>query len=859
MQHNQWFSLEQAIEREPLIVTPNTLVVEVINLMSQGWVRNCRLDNYDSASDESLVIQEHSSSCAVVIDDGQLLGIFTERDVVRLIAAGRTLQGITIAEVMSRELVTLKINNTSEDIFAARNLMREHGIRHLPIMNECNQLLGIISSEGMRRQLRPTQWLRFCRVGEVINPQVVHAPPTLSVLDVIKLMVKHHVSCVVIIQGARGKEEGVRGNGKYSDIGAGALLPIGIITERDVLQFQKLELNLESIQAQTVMSAPLFLVSPEDSLWSVHSLMQQRRVRRLVVAGSQAELVGIITQTSLLQALDPTEMYGILELLEQKVEELEGERRELSQSYTTQSQLYQQTQKALEERQQAEKALREEKNLISTILDVAGALIVVLDKQGKIIHFNQTCEQITGYSFAEIESKQVWDFIPPEEIETTKEVFEQLKRGEFPNQHENHWIAKDGSPRLIAWSNTCLLDDDGSLKYIIATGIDITDKKQLEMQFLRAQRLESIGTLAGGIAHDLNNILTPVLAISQLLPLKLTKVDEKTQHLFEMLQMSAKRGATLVKQVLSFSRGVEGERTTVQIKHIISEIRDFARNTFPKSIGIEVGLDKDLHPVYGNATQLHQVLMNLCVNARDAMPNGGTLGINVENIDIDRSYAAMSTNGNVGEHIVVTVSDTGVGIPPEIVERIFEPFFTTKEQGKGTGLGLSTAIGIIKNHGGFINVYSEVGKGTQFKVYLPAAQTVETTPDQKREIPTGQGQLILVVDDEPIIREISKTSLEEYNYKVFTATSGIEAIALYVQHQDDISAVVMDMMMPSMDGSTAIYTLQQINPQVKVIAVSGLPSTEKITTAIHAGAKAFLAKPYTSEELLQNLHMVIHN
>ncbi|MDJ0772300.1 MAG: CBS domain-containing protein [Mastigocoleus sp. MO_167.B18] len=851
MQQNQWFSLTKAI-RQPMIVTPDTPVVEVIDLMSQGWVGNCQLDNYDSASDENLVIQENTSDCVLIADDGQLVGIFTERDVVELIAAGRNLQRITIAEVMSRKLVTIKIDDTSKDVFAARNLMRQHSIRHLPVMDECDQLLGVISSEGLRQLLRPTQWLRFCRVDEVMTTQVVHASSTTSVLDVIKLMIHHHVSCVVIVRGAGQNEES-------SDPGSCTLLPVGIITERDILQFQRLELNLESTQAQVVMSAPLFLVSPEDSLWAVNFLMQQRRVRRLVVAGSQQELVGIITQTSLLQALDPTEMYGVLELLERKVEELEAERKQLSQSYSTQTQLYQQTQKALEERQQAEKALRQEKNLISAILDVAAALIVVLDKQGNIIHFNQTCETITGYSFAEIKSKQVWDFIPPEEIETTREVFEELKRGEFPNQNENHWLAKNGDRHLISWSNTCSTDDNGSVKHIIATGIDITEKKQLELQFLRTQRLESIGTLAGGIAHDLNNILTPILAIAQLLPLKLPKADNQTQYLFEMLQNSAIRGANLVKQVLSFARGVEGERTTLQIKHIISEIREFVCNTFPKSIEIEVSIAKDLRPIYADGTQLHQVFMNLCVNARDAMPNGGTLTIGAKNIELDQNHAAISANSNLGDHVVVTVSDTGIGIPPKTLERIFEPFFTTKEQGKGTGLGLSTALGIIKSHGGFINVYSEVGKGTRFTVYLPAAHTVETTQNRQEEAPIGRGELILVVDDEEIIRQISKKSLEEYNYQVLTASNGIEAIALYAQHKDDISVVVMDMMMPSMDGLTAIYTLQQINPQVKVIAVSGLPSSEKIAIATQAGVKAFLAKPYASQELLRKLHLVINN
>ncbi|KST68158.1 CBS domain-containing protein [Mastigocoleus testarum] len=480
MSVNQWFSLEKAIEREPLIVTPDITIVEVIGLMSQGWVRNCPLDN-DNSTDDNFPVRKHSSSCAVVVHDGLLVGIFTERDVVRLIAAGRTLQGITIAEVMSRELVTLKTDRTNQDIFAARNLMHQHGIRHLPIMDECDQLLGIISSEGIRRQIRPTQWLRFCKVAEVMNSQVVHAPLTVSLMNVIKLMANHHVSCVVLVQKVKERVQKLTGNEESSDTEACALLPIGIITERDILQFQRLELNLEFIQAQAVMSAPLFLINPEDSLWAVQSLMDYHKVRRLVVASSQAELRGIITQTSLLQALDPTEMYEVLELLEQKVEELETEKRKLSESYTTQSQLYQQTQKALEESHKVEKSLRKENNLISTILDVAAALIVVLDKEGKILSFNQACEIAIGYSFEEVESKQVWDLIVPEEIETTIEVFEQLQRGEFPIQYDNHWIAKDGSLRLITWSNTCLIDNDGSVNYIIATGIDITRESKLRL------------------------------------------------------------------------------------------------------------------------------------------------------------------------------------------------------------------------------------------------------------------------------------------------------------------------------------------------------------------------------------------
>ncbi|MGB7450078.1 MAG: response regulator, partial [Ornithinimicrobium sp.] len=261
----------------------------------------------------------------------------------------------------------------------------------------------------------------------------------------------------------------------------------------------------------------------------------------------------------------------------------------------------------------------------------------------------------------------------------------------------------------------------------------------------------------------------------------------------------------------------------------------------------------------GDATQLHQVLMNLCVNARDAMPQGGTLTISAKTIFIDENYARLNLDAKVGSYIFLTVTDTGMGIPSEILDRIFEPFFTTKEIGKGTGLGLSTVIGIIKSHGGFVKVYSEIGIGTQFQVYFPAVDTPETLPIAKSSLRKGQGELILVVDDEMAIREITKASLEAYNYKAITASNGIEAVAIYAEHREQISVVLTDMMMPSMDGPTTIRTLQKINPDVKIIAVSGLSSSDKLAQAAGTGVKTFLSKPYTTQELLETIERVRNN
>ncbi len=503
------------------------------------------------------------------------------------------------------------------------------------------------------------------------------------------------------------------------------------------------------------------------------------------------------------------------------------------------------------ERKQAEQKIREQ----AALLDVATDAILVQDLENQILFWNKGAERLYGWKSVDALGQNAWELLYRKSSPKLKQIQKTFdEKGEW--QGELHQLTKDGKKIIVASRWTLVRDVEEKPKSILVVNTDITQKKQLEAQFLRAQRMESIGTLAGGIAHDLNNVLAPILMTAQLLETQLH--DEQSKRLLPILVTNAKRGAALVKQVLSFARGLESKCTTLQVKHLISEIKQIVQETFPKSIEIYTNIRQDLGTVSGDATQLHQVLINLCVNARDAMPHGGILSIFAENLFIDENYARLNFDAKVGSYIVVTVADTGNGIPAEILDRIFEPFFTTKEIGKGTGLGLSTVLGIVKSHGGFVNVSSEVGKGTQFKVYLPVAEAAQTEPVEDLELPKGHGELILVVDDEPAIRDITKTSLQTYNYRTLTASDGIEAVALYVEHQEEISVVLTDMMMPSMDGPTTIRTLQKINPQVKIIAVSGLAPNEKLTKAVGAGVKTFLSKPYTVKELLTTLQSVLH-
>ena len=501
------------------------------------------------------------------------------------------------------------------------------------------------------------------------------------------------------------------------------------------------------------------------------------------------------------------------------------------------------------ERKQTEQKIRQQ----AALLDIANDAIFVQDLGGQILFWNEAAERLYGFQKAQAIGKKTKKLWQEKNLPLLQKALQTL-------QQEGYWkgelnqTTKSGKEIIVESRWTLVRDFGNKPQSILIVNTEITQKKQLEAQFLRAQRLESIGTLASGIAHDLNNVLAPILMTAQLLETQIK--DERSQRLLPILITNAKRGANLVKQVLSFTRGLEGERTLLQLKHLIGEIQQIIKETFPKSIEVIAQIPQNLWTVSGDATQLHQVLMNLCVNARDAMPRGGSLTITAANLSIDENYAKMNLDAKVGPYIVVTVTDTGTGIQADVLDRIFEPFFTTKELGKGTGLGLSTVLGIIKSHGGFINVYTEEGKGSQFKVYLPAQDAKESLEEAELKLPAGNGELILVVDDEDAIRDITKTSLEAHNYQAITASDGIEAIALYAEHRDNISLVLTDMVMPSMDGLTTIRTLQKINPDVKIIAVSGLATHDKVNAAYNMGIQAFLPKPYTANQLLEAISTV---
>jgi CheY-like chemotaxis protein len=341
--------------------------------------------------------------------------------------------------------------------------------------------------------------------------------------------------------------------------------------------------------------------------------------------------------------------------------------------------------------------------------------------------------------------------------------------------------------------------------------------------------------------------------MSQLIRLQKPNLEAKLQEMLKVIEQSAKRGANMVKQILTFARDMEKECAPLATTPLLREIIQIMQQAFPKSIEIRENIPaQSLAQVAADPTHLHQVLMNLCINARDAMLNGGVLTLSAENFYVDEVFAQMILDAQVGSYLLITIADTGTGIPTEVRDRIFDPFFTTKAQGEGTGLGLSTVLGIVKNYGGFVQVSSEMGEGTQFKVYLPIVEG--TLPDeigQPSELPQGEGELVLIVEDDPAVQLANQSLLESYHYRTLLAKDGIEAIALYAKHKEAIQIVLMDIMMPNLDGISAVRTMKTMNPQVNIIAVSGLSAHRDAVLA--AGAKIFLAKPYSVEDLLQGL------
>lgn len=503
------------------------------------------------------------------------------------------------------------------------------------------------------------------------------------------------------------------------------------------------------------------------------------------------------------------------------------------------------------DRQQADARIREQ----ASLLDKARDAILVRGLDHKITYWNKSAERLYGWTAEEAIGRSVVDLLYQEKSGYFKAHEQTLLDGEWVGELTQ--IDKSGRDLIIEGRWNLVSDDAVRPQSVLAINTDISEYRRLELQFIRAQRLESIGILAGGIAHDLNNILTPISMAVELL--KMREAEERSLELLDTIASSAKRGANMVGRVLSFARGVEGCHVRFHPRRIISEIESILRDTFPRNIELEIRADHDLWIIDGDPTQIHQVLLNLCVNAGDAISGAGRISISAENTHLDASFAAVNLEAEEGPYVCIRVEDTGEGIPADIIDRIFDPFFTTKAIGKGTGLGLPTSLAIVKSHGGFIRISSKPGVGTLARVYLPAHPEFNDAPHalSPLDLPQGGGETILVVDDEALIRQIACHALENFGYRTLIAANGADALALYLEHQSEIAIVFTDLMMPVMDGQEMIGRILEINPAARIIATSGIvPNLDAPHSAMN-GTRHFLPKPYTAESLLKCIRQVL--
>jgi two-component system cell cycle sensor histidine kinase/response regulator CckA len=496
------------------------------------------------------------------------------------------------------------------------------------------------------------------------------------------------------------------------------------------------------------------------------------------------------------------------------------------------------------------------RNLFENLDDIFVSVDVIELARSQV---SPACERISGWKAGEFlrNPQLLMDTVYEQDRQTVTEALASLRSGKTVRE-QCRIRTKEGAVRWLEFQLKPVFDENLRLTRVDGAISDITDQKTLERQLLRSQRLESIGTLASGIAHDLNNVLTPIMTAVQLLRDRTT--DKRSVDMLGTLELSTIRGAELIKQVLAFARGIEEQRSSVRLPHVFSDVAKILEETLPRSISTYADIPQNLWSVRGDSTQLHQLLLNLCVNARDAMPSGGELAITARNVVIQQRRQLGGLELAPGPHVMFDVRDTGEGIATESLEKIFDPFFTTKPDGQGTGLGLFTVQAIVRSHRGFIDISTQAGKGSVFTVYLPADAAVTAAPTEvsRGMLPSGNGELVLLVDDEASVRDIVGATLEAYGYRVITASDGAEGLKIFQERGDEIHLVLSDMNMPVMDGNAMIREIRRLNSQVSIVAASGLsPEAGNFKTVVAGRPMVHIQKPFTARELLSAMKTAV--
>jgi PAS domain S-box-containing protein len=862
--------------------------MEAIALMSSGRSQ-CDAENH-SDNHQQQFQQDARSSCVLVLEDEKLIGVITERDVVRLSAQQQNLNRLLVHEVMAHPVVTMRESDLT-DLFLAVNLLQQYRIRHLPLLDDRDLLVGMVTHESLRQISRPIDLMRLRLVSEVMTPDVVCAASDRSMLAIAQMMAEQKISSVMIVETC------------ITD--TSLQIPVGIVTERDVVQFQALGLNLETCMAHTVMSTPIFAVKPEDNLLTVQQIMEQRLIRRLAVTGEFGELLGIVTQTSLLQALNPTEIYNLAKVLEAKVEQLESEKATLlkHRNIELERQVHERTtflleaEKALQKINQSLELTVQERTqelwqvnkLQRAILDGTDYAIISTDLNGIIQTFNAGAEKMLGYSTEEVIGKITPEifFDHQELIDRTSSISGAVEQNNWrlgtlmslANQGilnlSQEWtnIRKDGSRFPAEISVTVLTDDDGKTIGFLSVRKDISDRKQSEtklqlanQELMRATRLKD--EFLANMSHELRTPLNSILGMNEALQDKIFgSINEGQLKALQTIENSSRHLLTLINDILDVAK-IESGQVTLELKATDidslckSSIAFIKQQALTKRIQLIDRIPKNLPEIMLDETRIRQVLINLLNNAVKFTLEGGTITLEVSQVQLESS----TTNLTPLNYIKIAVIDTGIGISAENIQKLFQPFIqidsALNRQYTGTGLGLALVKRLVEIHGGNVELTSEVGVGSCFAINLPfnigSAAIDAQTENLSGQSQIGQSQteelispLILLAEDNEANIATFTSYLKAKGYRILSATDGQQAINFAKAHHPDL--ILMDIQMPVIDGMEAIKQIR-LNPDlvdIPIIALTALAMTGDREKCLAVGANEYLSKPIKLKSLDQ--------